>query len=644
MTPLYLTMPRDRDGFVDAATSAYQAGRFSESEGLCRRVLAADPKNSQAIVLLGLNAAKNGRLSEAICHLKQGIELSPDSYDAAVWLCNLSRMSGKLDEAESFGLRAVIIKPNEAAGHAALGLARLAQGKTKAGVDDFTRAAALDPQSPVVMHGLGRALHASGKAQEACEAFRRAIALAPDRPESHIALGQALYETGDRQGAVDCFRRAYNLEPNTPRGLTQLSKALIEENDIPAARKTLERVLQLDPKAASAYGLLGNVLQQAGNFEAAAAKLSIAIDLQPHLARPYFDLFYCRTATERDRPIMDRIRSLSEDRRAPPDDRRHLEYALGKAHADLREFGPAMEHYDQANAIMLRLCRDPIDAPAFTAGVDAILEVFRKDLLAQAWPEASTSEMPVFIVGMIRSGTTLVEQIVSSHPDVSAGGELRFWQDRSHEAFNHIQRALDLASLARLAADYEGLVKSFCFDSLTQRSPRENSFAAEHSEHVTDKMPLNFIHLGLIHLAFPKARIIHCRRDPLDNALSIYLTPFPSPVNFAHRKDNIVFFYREYLRLMAHWRSVLPHDRFLEVDYESIVADRDGHARRMIQFLGLAWDDRCLRPEENRRIVRTPSMWQVRQPVYKSSVGRWHDYDPWLGPLAELRSDRSQGG
>ena len=209
--------------------------------------------------------------------------------------------------------------------------------------------------------------------------------------------------------------------------------------------------------------------------------------------------------------------------------------------------------------------------------------------------------MPVFIVGLPRSGTTLAEQILSSHPAVAAGGELQFWRVRALELRRFMSGAPDPAALSQAADDYFALLRG----------------VGPSAKRVTDKAPLNYEELGLIRLALPGARIVHCRRNPVDTALSIYFTEFA----------DIVFMYRQYERLMAHWRRILPPDKFLELDYER---------RRLVAFSGLEWEDACLEHERNARIVRTASVWQARQPIYTTSVGRWRRYEPWLGELREL--------
>ena len=228
----------------------------------------------------------------------------------------------------------------------------------------------------------------------------------------------------------------------------------------------------------------------------------------------------------------------------------------------------------------------------------------------------------------MRSGTTLAEQILSSHPEVGGAGELLFWPENagSSEKVFDPNGELDTTRLQNLTRDY--------LDLLGRLAPGK--------PHVVDKMNTNYLLLGLLHVALPDARVIHMRRHPVDTCLSIWATPVARDVDLCGDKGNVVFAYRQYLRVMAHWRSMLPADRLLDVQYEELVSDREAVTRRMVEFCGLDWDEACMRPEENVRSVKTPSVWQVRQPVYKTSMARWKKYEPWLGPFAELFDDPRQ--
>jgi hypothetical protein len=245
---------------------------------------------------------------------------------------------------------------------------------------------------------------------------------------------------------------------------------------------------------------------------------------------------------------------------------------------------------------------------------------FTRDFFARTVSFGSDSELPIFIIGTPRSGTTLVEQIVSSHPDVGAADELSFWHETMVALAPFNLERCDAVLMGTLAGDYLSLLRGIAPDA----------------KRVTDKLPDNFLRAGIIHAVFPRARIIHCRRHPVDTSLSIYFANFNQEHDYAYDRDSIAAYYEHYLLLMAHWRKVLPPERFLEVDYERLIANTEQVTRALIAFCGLDWNASCLRHEDNRRTIRTLSVWQARQPIYKRSVARWQRYEPWLGELRRL--------
>ncbi len=242
-------------------------------------------------------------------------------------------------------------------------------------------------------------------------------------------------------------------------------------------------------------------------------------------------------------------------------------------------------------------------------------EFFRRNL-----PLSSPSSVPIFVIGMIRSGTTLVEQILSSHSEVGGAGEQRFWISEIPHVVDLDSQQLDAEKFVELRDRYMQVLRSFQPDT-----PR-----------ITDKMPMNFYCAGLIHLAYPNSPIIHIQRNPVDTALSIYMTDLAKPPEFAHNKRNIVEQYRDYEKLMDHWRAVIPAASLFEVHYEDLVSDQELWTRQMLEFCGLDWDPGCLDFHSTERQVSTPSMWQVRQPIYRTSMEKWRNYEPWLGEFAEL--------
>ena len=301
--------------------------------------------------------------------------------------------------------------------------------------------------------------------------------------------------------------------------------------------------------------------------------------------------------------------------------RLRVHLALGKAADDLGDHALAMRELDAADE--LRRATVSFDAAAFVAETNRLIARLTPDLIARATELGCSDATPVLIVGMPRSGTTLIEQIVSSHPDVAPGGELNFWNERGAEWHRGGPSATEAAFLGRAANDYLGLLRGI----------------GPNAARVTDKMPFNFLWAGLIHLAFPRATIIHCRRAAIDTALSIHQTLFNPRLAFPTGGADLVTYFRCYRRLTDHWRRVLPADRYIEVDYEELTGAPEPVIRRIVAGCGLPWNDACLHPERNPRVVNTPSKWQARQPIYRDSVERWRRYEPWLGPLRALLDD-----
>jgi hypothetical protein len=303
--------------------------------------------------------------------------------------------------------------------------------------------------------------------------------------------------------------------------------------------------------------------------------------------------------------------------------RLRIHLAIGKSAEDLGDYALAMRNFDAADDV--RRGSTSFNTAAFSLEIDRLIARCTPEFIARAPQLGSSDATPVLIIGMPRSGTTLVEQIVSMHPEVGAGGELNFWNERGpawHRPVAAAHMAPNIAKefTAKAAADYLAVLRAI----------------APTAARVTDKMPFNFLWAGLIHVTFPRAIIIHCRRTAVDTALSIHQTHFHPGLAFPTGGAELVAYFRSYQRLINHWRSVLPKDRFLEVDYEDLTREPEPVIRRMIAACGLPWHDACLRPESNPRAVKTPSKWQTRQPIYRTSVARWRRYEPWLGPLRAL--------
>jgi tetratricopeptide (TPR) repeat protein len=403
------------------------------------------------------------------------------------------------------------------------------------------------------------------------------------------------------------------------------AKLLVEQENPAAAEEPLRRAVDREPQNSDAHCLLGSVLMQLGRFTDAAAAYDLGLALNRRQIAAYYELAHVKKLSEVDRPLIAQLEWLLQENGLANEERADLHFALGKAYDDLGEYHSAIGHFDEGNRLTYR--RTSYDQSAHAAAVNRQVAMFTADFFSRNAALGCDVETPILIVGMPRSGTTLVEQMLSSHPEVAAGGELAFWGDWAPELRISAAGNIDPNWANQVASEYQALLAGI--------SPT--------ARRVTDKRPQNFHYIALIHAVFPRGRIIHCRRHPVDTCLSICFQNFARRIDFAYDRTDLLAFYSQYQKLMAHWRSVLPADRFLEIQYEELVANREPWTRKMIEFCGLDWDDAWLHSERNRRPVRTASVWQVRQPVYTTSVARWRHYEPWLGCLRELLSDSDRG-
>lgn len=471
-----------------------------------------------------------------------------------------------------------------------------------------------DPLCARAQAGLGQALQRMGRHGQALPHLAKAMELGCDGPEVLIAIGNCRFAAGRFDLAEAAFRRALAQEPNDPRTLVLLAHARLKRGDDAEAERLLREAVSLDPESAEACDLLAFLLPQTGRFEEAKQFAVLAARLRPDNVAYAVRYVYAGKLGEQDSSMIDTLERLSRSPNLSPSERIRLEYGLAKANEDLERYQESVQHYVTANALSFNEThrRTAFNAVQHKQEIDFLIRTFSPGALRERRKEGTASELPVFIVGMMRSGTTLTEQILSSHPKVGGAGELPFWVEEAPKTIG-----MSAHSVRDSAQRYLRLLASHAPDK-----PR-----------VCDKMPQNYVSIGPIHCALPQARFIHCKRNPKDTCLSIFTIPFTYHPPFAYSMRNIAETYRQYQRVMEHWKSVLPEGLLLEIEYEELVANPEPVTRRMIDFLGLEWDDACLAPQANQRLVNTPSRWQVRQPIYKSSVARWQKFMPWLAEL-----------
>ena len=513
---------------------------------------------------------------------------------------------------------AALLQPSNPIIQHDLGLACLEVDRVPDAIAAFERAVASNPSYADAYFRLGIALEKLGDIGGAIAAYDRATELQPSLTEAWFRAGALVYIMGHRDEAIGCFRRAAATGGNTGFGRLGKARALLTEDRNEEAELVLRKTLSLDPTNAMAHDLLGNLLSEFGRFDEARECFERAIEIAPLMAGSYYELVRCRPATSEDDGLLQRMEAALATPGLEAAQGLRLHLAIGKAAEDLGDYALAMQHFDAADA--MRRASASFDPNAFSSEIDRLIARSTPAWIARAPELGNCDATPVLIVGMPRSGTTLVEQIVSMHPEVAPGGELHFWNQRAAAWHRSGAAGNERPFFAKAAADYLRVLHAI----------------APKAARVTDKMPFNFLWAGLIHVAFPGAIIIHCRRALVDTALSIHQTHFHPSLAFPTGGDELVAYFHGYQRLMDHWRSVLPVDRFIEVDYEDLTRAPEPLIRRIIAASGLAWHHSCLRPELNPRTVKTPSKWQTRQPIYQTSVARWRRYEPWLGPLRAL--------
>jgi tetratricopeptide (TPR) repeat protein len=499
---------------------------------------------------------------------------------------------------------------------------RLSHGAYAEAADLFEELIAIAPQTLDAHLGYGATLCRLGRYAEAEQCFRRVIEINPDCPEAHFNLGNVLRWCGEMAEAETSLRTALKLRPGYIDARASLGLVLAFFGRLREARRQFEKVLKAAPRDAEALVGMGQIARLEGRFDEAERRCNLALKIEPGLSSALSTLVTLRKMTRADSDWLAHARQGLASSITPLEEA-DIRFALGKYHDDLNEYAQAFENFQRANDL-LKSVAVKYDREARSFHVSDQIRVYTREVLSKVGEGGSPSKKPIFVVGMMRSGTSLAEQIIASHPSADGVGELSFWSEavRSHES--EVRSGMpNEATKKRLAEEYLRILTEHASDA---------------SQRIVDKAPFNCDHLGVIHSVFPNARIIYMRRNPIDICLSCYFQPFPASMNFTLDLSDLAHYYREHQRLIDHWRAVLPADRFMEIPYEGLVSDFQDWTQRIMDFLELPWDDKLLDFHKTQRNVITASAWQVRQKIYKNSVDRWRNYEKFLGPLKSLKS------
>ncbi|HVZ06401.1 tetratricopeptide repeat-containing sulfotransferase family protein [Rhodopila sp.] len=655
--------PTHLDALIHLGVLRLSQGAAPAAETLLRRAVAAAPQSAiaqSAVALANLGSAlqAQARHGEAADQLRRALALDPGMTDARFALAACLQAEQRIDDAVDAYHTLLQYAPDHPEGHFGLATLLVGIGRRGEAETQYRAALAADPDFAEASLGLGRLLARGASLPEAVACFRQALDVDPDYLEARLALADALTMLRQHTEARAAYRAVLAAEPDNVAALNGIGTILGQERKdaeaaahyrailarhpsdtdamggLATALKNLGepaealaligRILAIQPDHAAALGLRGAVLAETGAIPEAQAAFRRALSLAPDRT----DLAYHLTEiarVRRDDEVIARLEDmLSRIGTYLPEEQCQLLFALGKAYDDIGERDRSFDLLLRGNALKRQHITYREDAALRM--MTRIAQVFDAHLLASrlGWGDPATE--PVFIIGMPRSGTTLVEQVLASHHAVFGAGErlelgevvrAMTMQRLGSAPFPEVVPLLAQVDLTKLGRDY--------VTALRRLAPR--------ALRIVDKMPVNFMYAGLIRMILPNARIIHTRRDPVDTCLSIFSKLFSGDQPFSYDLAELGRYHAGYQRLMAHWRAILPPDVMIDVDYETMVQDFEPQARRIVAHCGLDWDPACLEFHRTERSVRTASMTQVRQPIYRSSMGRWRPKPALLEPL-----------
>jgi tetratricopeptide (TPR) repeat protein len=647
--------PHSAEAYNDLGVALEAAKRHADAIAPYEQALALRADYTEAYYNLGNALQALERHQEAIVRFEKAVELSPDRAEAHNNLGNSLHALDRHSEALLHYERALALNPHYAEAHNNLGNALRAQKNYDAAIAAYHRASQLKPDYADAYNNLGTAIRNQKKPKEAEELYRKALALKPGDSSilNHLALSlmdqkrvdealallqqsrainphnfrtytylaRAYLDEGMHDEAKAACERALHLKPDDPDVPGIMGRILLGQNQGDAALAIFQKAIAVKPGLSGHYNNIANILETLGRFDEARDAYSKALEIDPKSTAVLLNLANTKNFAPDD-PHLRAMEELAANADSlSEEDQIQLHFALGKAYADLRLHEKSFCHLLKGNALKRRTL--DYNESNTVDYFDRIRKIFGAELLREKQGLGDPSQLPVFILGMPRSGTTLVEQILASHPRVFGAGEIKdlnaaVRMDGSREAVHpEFIAALQQQQLRQVGARYVSRLRAYCADA----------------ERITNKMPSHFFHVGLIHLALPNARIIHIRRNAIDTCLSCFSKLFADPQDYSYDLGELGRYYACYDKLMAHWRGILPEGAMLEVQYEELIEDFEFWVRRIVAYCDLEWNNACLAFHRTERSVRTASASQVRQPIFKTSVGRWQAYKDFLQPL-----------
>lgn len=577
----------------------------------------------------GMLLVRQNRPEEALDIFNAALAISRNDPDILMAMGILNGMLGRYSESEKFLQSLTGLNPKLSAAHYNLAIAQKCQGKLQQAATSYRAAISSDPNVPDYYNNLGNILLDLNEPDDAIECFNRAIALSPQSPDYYYNLGRALMARGLTDKAIDAYNTTIQLKADHVAAYKALGSARLSNGNTDEAESLYRHAMKLDPGDHEAIAGLANVYTHMRKHDEAYKLLLPLLSADSASTSVAISFAEIAPAIGKEKDAIELLENrLSSHNETSGNLRAQIHFRLGKFYDKQEDYQSAFIHYQKGNSLRSGTASS---VNSFKDLVNKLIDTFTENFLGHA-PKASASPLQaIFIVGMPRSGSTLVEQIISSHPDVHGAGEL-----------DTLPAIVDsIPGLVKETVLYPDAIQSLEAEHIQSLSNDYYSHIASiapEAGYVTDKMPSNFINLGLIRLLFPDARIIHCKRNPIDTCLSCYFQDFAGHHPYTTDLAALGNYYHEYKRLMAHWDSVLDAEIY-DLYYDNLVNDFEATCKNLIEYCGLEWNDACLEFYANKRKVLTASSNQVNKPLYKSSVNRWKNYEAFISPLLSVLSN-----
>ena len=594
---------------------------FARATAILKKVEKAVSEDPDVHFALADAFLGQGKADQAIRQCRRGVDAAPNAIVGWIRLGRVLLMTGKGEQALKTFNKAQTVSPDHP--HVAAGIA-----ESKAMVGDlpgaeaaFSQALSLAPGEPDLIISMARVQDARGQVQNAEKTLREACAAHPDAISLWQSLGRALRAWDRIEDASDVCREAQVHHPHSVELKAQRAELAYELRDLETARQLLTELAQAYPDDVNIQNDLAQVLASLGEDVESQERFKNLTEREPLFGQPWLNVARAKRYEDPQDGEIQKMRAALKRRQLQPAQAAYLHFALGKALDDCQEYDEAFAHYQKANAIW-RSQLD-FDPKALEAQIDRLIGAFTPELMTRFEGRGNSSMRPLMIVGMPRSGTTLLEQVLCAHPDVETAGELRTLAQAARGLTKSGENSWP-ECIADIAPELLADQAQGYLDVLSARS----GAAAK----VVDKMPQNFLHLGLAALLFPKAVIVHCVRDPLDTCLSNFFQVFPAGIDFAYDLSDLGHYFRNYQRLMAHWGTLLGA-QLVTVCYEELVSGPEKVLRPLLEAVRLDWHDACLSHQQSVGRVDTLSLYQVRKPLNTGSTERWRNYEKHLAPL-----------